>query len=251
MMDSSETRLLVSHAEDLAERARRDGSAATKFLTPAEMMEICRHFNSRKDISLNMEGGYAGAERVRMVFLNPDWGSYEPEEVIAGIRVEFRQQDLVEHRDILGALMNLGIARETVGDIEAGGNPATFVCLPEIASYILENLEKIGRVGVRLARIPITELPLKMENLAVREITLSSLRLDSLVGGLFNLSRSQASLLIGQGKVSVNHWVCLKQDQEIEAGSVISVRGKGRGRLLEVEGPTRKARLKVKVGIYE
>ena len=251
MKDSAEMKLLVSHGEDLAERALQNGSAATKFLTPAEMAEIRCRFGSRGDIDLAEAGGYACFERGRLAFVNRQWGTFEPEDLIAAIRVDYRQQDLVEHRDILGALMNLGIARETVGDIDAGANPATFVCLPEIAPYILENLVKIGRVGVRLSRITLAELPERMENLALRTITLSSLRLDSLIGGVFNLSRSKASDLIGQGLVSVNHSICLKQDREIGADSVISVRGKGRARLMEVEGPTRKARLKVKVGIYE
>ena len=55
---------------------------------------------------------------------------------------------MLSHRDILGSLMALGIKRETVGDILIEeGRAVVFVC-GDVKEYILNQVEKIGRVGV-------------------------------------------------------------------------------------------------------
>lgn len=242
---------LLNHGEDLAERAGKTGWAASRFLTPGESELLRSRFAGRKDIRLSFEGGFAGAERLRAVFLQPDWGNCSREELLTGIRIGHRSQDSLGHRDILGALMNLGIVRETIGDICVGDGQSFFVCLPEIASFVLEQLERVGRVGVVLTRIPLTELPEREEALEEKAITVSSLRLDVLIGGIFNLSRGRASEAVAQGLARVDHRVCLKPDKDVAEGSLLAVRGLGRARILRLEGSTRKERLRVLVGLYE
>jgi RNA-binding protein YlmH len=61
------------------------------------------------------------------------------------------------HRDILGAVMALGIERDTVGDIICEASQAALVRLPELGEYIADNLKKAGRVGINVSIIGLAE----------------------------------------------------------------------------------------------
>ena len=243
-------KILLNHAEDLARKAAKKGFAASKFLSPAEAETIRQYFANRKDVTVAFDGGFPSAERVIAVFSNPDWGEYDRGGLLTALRISHRPQDTIGHRDVLGALMNLGIVRETVGDISVDPAPAVLVCLSEIAEFILQNLTRIGRVGVTAAQIPLSSLPEKEENIEVKSITVPSLRLDAVISGAFNISRTTAAEAITAGRVALNHAECLKPDKELTEGALFSVRGIGRARILAVGGKSRKDRLRVDVGIY-
>ncbi|MCL1846120.1 MAG: YlmH/Sll1252 family protein [Defluviitaleaceae bacterium] len=264
--------LSCARMDDLAKKAIRTGYAASKFLTPAEAEEV--KSSLRRDVILTFDGGFDGAERVRAIFTNPDWGKYENskretraanfhqefvrsandekcerDEIVAALKISHRPQDKLGHRDILGALMALGIERDVIGDILIGKHFATLVCLPEISKYIAENLTKAGRVGLTVSEIPICELPAREENLTIKTDTVASLRLDAVLCAAFGLSRAKAAELISAGRVNLNHQNCLRPDKDVGENALISVRGLGRARLLEVGGVSKKGRNFVKIGI--
>lgn len=242
--------LLLGHMEDLAGKAVKTGCAASRFLTPAEAQSVSAHFARRRDASLLFDGGYEGAERVRAVFLNPDWGEYDRAELFAALSIECRLQDTLGHRDILGALMALGVERDTIGDIVAEEPPVTLVCLPELGGYIIENIIKIGRVGVGVCEISLDGLPARTENLTIKTDTVASLRLDAALCAAFGLSRTKAAELISVGRVNLNHELCVQPAKELSEGALLSVRGLGRAKLLEAGGVSRKGRIFVKLGLY-
>ncbi len=236
--------MLLAHMEDIAKRAAKTGCAASRFLTPAEAQSVAARFQNRRDVTLTFDGGFEGAERVRAVFLNPDWGVADREELFAALKIEAREQPA--HRDILGALMALGIERETVGDIL----PGALICLPEMRGFIAQTLERVGRFPVTLTEIRLDELPAKEESLQIKTDTVASLRLDAALGASFGLSRGAAVLLIEAGRVSLNHEECLLPAKEIREGALLSVRGMGRAKLLEVGGVSKKGRIFVKFGLF-
>ena len=202
-------------------------------------------------MGLSFEGGFDNPERTRAVFFNPDWGKYDRVELLTALKVSYRLQDNLTHRDILGALMALGIERGTVGDIICEDKSAALVCLPELSGYIAENLIKVGRVGVGVCEINLDDLPAKLEDLIVKTDTVASPRLDAVLSAAFGLSRSKASELISASRVSVDHQICLQTPKELKEGALLSVRGIGRAKLLEVGGLSRKGRLFIRVGLYK
>jgi len=241
--------LLISHMEDLAAKAVKTGCAASRFLTPAEANSIGEYFKYKR-VSLHFDGGFEDAERVRAVFLNPEWGECERSDLLAALKIGYRHQDTLGHRDILGALMALGIERDTVGDIVGTGNTAVLVCLPELSGYITENLIRAGRVGISISEIGLDELPEKQEELTTKTDTVASLRLDTVLCAAFGLSRTKAAELIAAGRVSLDHAPCLQPAKELGEGALLSLRGMGRARLLEIGGVSRKGRIFVKIGLY-
>ncbi len=242
--------MLLSHFDDIAARAAKIGMTASKFLTPAEKEELIRQSSHWRDVNLVFDGGYEAAERCVAIFLAENWGGYEQSELFTAFRVQYRPEDVITHRDILGSLMALGIEREVIGDIIANGSPAYFVCLSTLADYIKTSITKIGRVGVTLTKVSPSELPVIEEHLELKTVTVASIRLDAIVSEGFSISRGTAAELIQAGLVSVDHTPCEKPDRKLEAGSVISVKGKGKVKITALGGESRKGRTFVELGRY-
>ena len=80
---------------------------------------------------------------------------------------------------------------------------------------------------------------------------MQSPRLDAVVGGLFDLSRTEAARQIAAGTVSVNYEVSLKTDTAIREGDILSLRGKGKGKITGFGGNSRKGRIFVTAEIYQ
>jgi len=239
MIDSA----LLSHLHDLE---RRDGNgihAVRKFLTPAEAAEVSRIFGPRAAL----EGGFRDAERVVPIFAR----EYAPEDYLAAVELRFRPQDSLSHRDILGAVLGLGLEREVLGDIAVGEGVARLVCLARIAGFIVENLEQAGKVGLYAERIPLAALPELTKELREQRGTVASLRLDALLAEAFRCSRGTAAELLAQRLVQLRHEECRDGDAKVREGDIISVRGKGRVKLLHAGEPTRKGRIWVTIGHYQ
>jgi RNA-binding protein YlmH len=241
-------KLMIGHMEDLATKAVRNGCAASRFLTPAEAHHVSIHFAKNNNVSLSFDGGYEGAERVRAVFLNPDWGDYIRSDLIAAFTVSVPIQESVGHRDLLGAVMALGIERDTIGDIIE--SPLVFLCLPELGGFIKQELKSAGRAKVSLSGIPLGKLPDRKDDLTVRTDTVASLRLDAVLGSAFGLSRSKAAQIIESGSVNLNHEECRDCTKTVSEGAILSIRGMGRAKLLEIGGSSKKGRTFIKTGFY-
>ena len=249
ILKSMEHEILLSHLDDLARRTQKTGAAYSRFLTPAEAAAAAQTFQNRRDVTLLLDGGFEGAERQMAVFLQPDWGSFEREEAMTALRLTYRKQDALSHRDILGALMALGIKRELLGDIEAG-NPGFLICTAQIAPYLLQNLDKAGRVGLKLTQIGFDELPARGIELEEWKDTVASLRLDAVAAAAFRLSRSEAVRAVETGLVQLNHEEVLSGVKAVRKGDLLSMRGKGRVHVVEAGGESRKGRIWVTFGKY-
>ena len=237
----------LAHLEDLADKALKQGAAASRFLTPAESRSAAEYFKYKR-IAVLCDGGFDNAERSRAVFLNPDWGTYDRAGYLAALKIRHRPQDQLTHRDVLGALMALGIERDTVGDIVCGEGDAYLVCLPELGGYITDNLTQAGRVGLTVSVVDLDELPGKPDEQIIKTVNVASLRLDAVLGAGFGLSRSKAAELITAGRVNVDYQLCLQPAKVLQEGTMLSVRGTGRAKVLEIAGVSKKGRLFVRLG---
>lgn len=211
---------------------------------------FCRDFLKREPCGYLLWGGYQGAERVMAGFF-PDYMEPSTEDFpIAALTFSCRPGDKLSHRDFLGAFMALGIERSVVGDILVEEGRAVAFVRREMERYFLDNLQKIGRVGVRIA--PGYQAPLP----AVREYkdisgVIASNRLDCIAALLCRTSREKAARLIASGAVLVNHQEALSVDRRLEERDIVSIRGHGKF-ILDSFGPlTGKGRLNVKCRKYQ
>ncbi|MBR5519740.1 MAG: hypothetical protein IKU55_03385 [Clostridia bacterium] len=246
---SSDDRLLVRHVMDKAALAEKTSRlTSTKFLTPAEVA-LVRRFCAFAAIRVIFDGGSAEAERCVALFPPPYCDGIDDEYLledspVAILRASVKGDTVLTHRDYLGALMAAGVQREAVGDIEVHEHEAYLFCLTELVPYLSQNVTQAGRAPLTLSVIDRADLPPReAPDGEVLQATVSSLRLDALVAAGYHLSREDARAVIEQGLCSVDHLPVTKADAAVSEGILVSVRGKGRMKLTEVRGETRKGRL--------
>ena len=154
------------------------------------------------------------------------------------------------HRDYLGAILGLGVGRESLGDIRIFGEVAYIFCLPTVEPLLLEELKKVGRVSVTVSSCPLLDVPAAVLRVKTLSFTVKSLRLDAVTGAMFGLSRTTAAELIRLGAASLNYAVTDRTDAPVKAGDVISLRGHGKGCLKSVGGRSKKDRLFAEAEVY-
>ena len=166
---------------------------------------------------------------------------------LSAVRVEKDRFSDIGHRDYLGAVMGLGLTRESVGDICVQPDGCDIVALPNAAKYIEENLTGAGRATLKAKLIPLGEVRAPQVNIKETSITVASPRLDAVAGEIFSLSRSAAAQAIASGAVTVNDEQVLKADRRLSPKDKIVLRGKGRAILGEEFTQTKKGRVRIEV----
>ena len=241
-------RQLVARALDLARRAAaRDTVEFSGFLSPAERALLASVPPLRELCELRFDGGYAEAERTLASF-RPYGLPYDVPAPIAALALDTGGPAL-GHRDILGAVMALGVKRDKLGDILDRAQPPLLLCDETIARYIADNLERAGRCRVRVTPGSVGAIPPTVYQR--KTATVLSLRLDAVVAEGFGLSRAKAADAIRQGLVSRNWLPCDKVAQEVAEGDCISLRGTGKLRLTEVGGQSKKGRTFLALDLYD
>ena len=202
---------------------------------------------SNSGIKYMFYGGYPDAERRYLACL-PDWCD-SPDFPISAVTFTFNKAYALCHRDFLGAITSLGISRQAVGDILTDCGRAVAFLNAETAEFAVSQIEKVGRVGVSAAlgfQPPLPQAGIKKEF----SDTVSSLRLDCVVGSLCRLSRSAASELISYGQVSVNSFSAQKVTQKVKNGDRISVKGKGKFFIENADTLSKKGRIVLRYSKY-
>ena len=247
-----EDRLLLAKLWDKINAGmRRNISAATCFLSPREL-ELSRYLFGDAD-GLHTFGGFEGAERQMLIYV-PEYMELDTlldeDAPLCCLRATFFEEDILSHRDFLGALMGAGIGRETVGDICVGKGYCDFFVTAEIAPYILQSFTSAGRTKLSISQIPLTEANIPEPEVKEIKDTLASLRLDSVISSGFRIGRSLAAQYVSAGKAAIDGLPCEKPDKAVAEGVKISVRGLGKIKLASIGNRTKKDRISVVIHRY-
>ncbi len=257
---SEDTRFLA-RAEDVLPRARRGEITCTAFLTPHEQKLLARQMSYAAEEML-FDGGYAAAERARALFLPPYLvGADEAllTECLADTRAEqliplkiagsgFRE---LSHKDYLGAILNLGIERDAVGDVcVTDKHTAVLFCNRVIATFLKESLTRVANDAVRVRATTLSpdfDGGRKFQPLID---TVASPRADSVVAALAGLSRERTQALFREGMVEIDYESAQKPDKLLEAGTVVTIRGKGKFIIRSLSEQTKKGRIRLLADKY-
>lgn len=245
--------LLKKRFRELAEKCYRNNQYTfTGFLG---LSEAACFYELEKELSYvpyTLFGGSDICERVMLRFGSQEQLSYTEEFPISCLKISPLSQKFGEelgHRDFLGALMNLGIERSTLGDILVFGKEAYLFCHDNMTEFIMENLTRIRHTAVMCTRA--AELPtLKTEDKTEEKIQASSLRIDGVTAKVYRLSRNEVTELFRQKKIFLNGRLCENNSQLLKEGDVISVRGYGRYQLSWNMGVSKKGKLNLTVILY-
>lgn len=231
------------------------------FLTESEIATAKEYLKYRNDSNYFFWGGHNDAERKLLGFF-PDYMAnsakdeydasaniLEDEFPIIALTITYRKEDKLSHRDFLGSFMALGIERTSVGDILVEERRCVAFIKQDMLDYFIQNIDKIGRVGVKITEGAEQPLPV-MHTFKELDGVISSDRLDCVVAFLTRTSREKAGTLIKSAMVAVNHKEILSLSYRVNEKDLISIRTKGRFCIDDMEKRTSKGKLVIKSRKY-
>ncbi len=198
------------------------------------------------------EGGTEQADRKMLRFGNKEELGYEVPFPIVCVHIEpllAKFADALSHRDFLGALMNLGIERSTLGDIKCKNNEAYLFCTDTIAPYIVEQLHKIKHTNVKCS-VCDEWIQFPQEEPTPHILQVSSLRVDVLIAKVYNLSRNDCLELFRTGKIFVDGRCCENNASLLKGGEAVNARGFGKFLFVAAKGETKKGKINAEVAVY-
>ena len=242
---------IAARLADLAEQALRSQKfRLSGFLDPYGQEIAESVAASFPGLKVDFFGGYQGAERQRALLMDTSFGG-KPSYEIAVVRAVWKEAfTRLSHRDVLGALMGLGVERDTVGDIIATGEHARILVDKNMAEFLLANLEQIGSAHVSVEMDDLSAIAPREERCKEIKATVASLRVDSVAAAGFGSSRSRAAADIAADKLKLNWQPVKNASQMVKEGDVLSMRGRGRLEVAEVRGQTKKGRTAVLLKRY-
>ncbi len=237
---------LASRFTELAERALGEKEPQwSDFLEPPEREQAQAILGWVSGVRFNSFGGYAKAERRRMV-VYPDYYIVETiEPALAYLEVQTKSQTPLTHRDYLGSLMGLGLKREKIGDLLVSDNACQLVVVPELVEFIRIHLDRVGSQKALVQEIEGEQLNIPNLREKIIKSTVASLRLDAITALGFSESRTRMAKEIKAEKVKVNWKVITNPDFSVNPGDIVSFRGHGRMVFQEQTGQSKKGRLGV------
>ena len=198
-------------------------------------------------------GGYDSAER-QMIACIPDAFYREWEYPIRCLHIVPKNAKYAEkltHRDILGALMNLGIDRSKLGDILCLEDDYYVFCEALMFPFLLENVSKIRHTMVQVCEeINYKDLQSNIQ-FEERFDMIASNRIDCIIAKACHFSRSEAAEYLNAEKVFINGKTITNCNQSCPDGGIISVRGKSRFIFESCNTTSKKGKLRVKFLFYK
>lgn len=202
-------------------------NTVTKFLTNFEQVVLSQIVAyNYGDFKVEFFGGFDDAERKKAKIISNEY--YDVDYDIVCLKAKFNNKfNKVEHRNILGAVHNLGINFNRFGDIIVLENEVYIFVDEEIADYIAMEFTKAGRVNLDFQRVDLAEVGIekKYEDF---EIVSSSFRIDSIVAKITNKSRSKVKEFLEQDFIKLNHVILRNGEKTCTPDDIISIRKYGR-----------------------
>lgn len=249
----NDEQILKGRLMDLANRAYKQNTYTySNFLSAVELSLLEGIRDDLSFIHYECFGGNKLSERQIVGFGSEEEFGYPASFPIQAIKISPLQEkfsDPLNHRDFLGALMHLGIERNTLGDILIKDKTAYLFCLDSICDYICQELCKVKHTHVK-CEITDLHIPALTPSLVDEEFPVASLRLDVIIASLLKCSRNEAISLFTDKCVMLNGRITGRNSILLKDGDVFSVRGYGKFIFEAAGGTTRKGKIYVHIKRY-
>ncbi len=231
----------VSKILDLYELSKKTrNQVVTEFLTPVILSNLLDSFEKHyMEYNVESFGGYELSERRCLVFNKEDYGYYDIDTLEITNNLKFNRP--LEHREVLGSILGLGITRSKIGDIVFQNDKCYVFVKSEISDYIVHNLEFVGRCKIKI-KVTDDVVLLDEKNLELKTTTVSSLRVDTIISNITNLSRNDVKKFFDKEQVFINWRVCNNTSAIVNEGDTITIRKVGRIRLVNIKGMSKKGK---------
>ena len=221
--DSSD-QYFASHVMDLFDQVDDGHGVRWTSFCDLHQAEIVMRISNAYHVYVQKFGGWDEAERV--LYLIGPHENFSYTIPISAIRLD--SYNALSHRDILGAVLGLGIKRDQVGDIVQTQDGFVIFVKHPANQLILNDLEKVGRESVVAREIELSCVGEPIRNFKTITGTVKSLRLDSVVSLCCGCSREKGKQLIEKERVTVNAAMKNSPAVLIPESCIISIRGYGK-----------------------
>ena len=216
----------------------------SNFFTPLEFKYVERIL---KNIDLNFDIIFSEEdyERKILIFYRENYSLNDYLETL-----KFKDISGIEHRNILGSILHLGINREKVGEIIKVDGYWYIYCLKPIGTFLFSNGLKFAGQDLKLEILNNNFIPSNFKKYEDEKIIVSGLRLDCFVKELARTSREIAQKYIKAGYVNLNYEECKDFDKKINENDIISIRKEGKFKVDNFGGLTKKNKFVVNIKRY-
>jgi photosystem II S4 domain protein len=223
----------------------------TGFLDPAVREEALQRLEPLADLEVHGDGGFPGAERQCLLLQRrqSELEQQAPAADLAGLEISGNFLfDPAEPADLRQALLSLGTAPETIGDLWMRGDRGGQGVLSSAAAQSLDGRQgRVRSVEVQLqARgIDTLQFPARRQPRRWHSVE-ASCRLDAVASAGFGVSRTRMAELIRSGQVRVNWGVITRSSRELAPGDRVQMSGRGELAVLTVQ-PTKRQRWRIEL----
>lgn len=220
----------------------------TSFVNPHQV-EILRNLGNHLQLQIFSSSDYYTSELAKVI-IAPFY--YE-------LQVSDFEIDLLEisyankfhhltHSQIMGTVLNqLGIERKVFGDILVTSGRAQIMVDRKFTQFFIDHISRIAKTSVKLKQVDFSQLIAVQADSKLRDVLVSSMRLDKVLAASFRLSRSVATKLIATKQVRVNYSMLDNPSHHLLLNDLISVRGYGRVKVLRENGFSKNGKYKLTV----
>jgi RNA-binding protein YlmH len=220
------------------------------FLTP-DVWFVLKKIENKLPCKIILNGIFEESERKYVTFVPKDTLSFSEGKFIKVLKIENKSRyKELKHSNYLGSLIHLGLKREVFGDLIIKDNSCYCAVIENMSEFVCENLQTINKNPVKVEILTLNSKELPQLNYLDKGINIPSLRLDAVASAAFNISRSDVVEKINKGLLMVNYKKQYKKDFIIKEDDVITVRGFGKMRVVNVIGETKKGKLKLTIKTY-
>lgn len=247
---NQEDRILLSYVLDKINFVEtRNKIESTNFLSLYQTSLVESFLKKIKYHNFCFWGGYESAERKILILypekFNQDMVNKNYDHIMGIIRIKLPKTEYGKytHRNYLGGIVKLGLDREKVGDILVKDEEADIIALKESIKFLLQELPTLKRFeNSKITEKSLDELYIVEPKVEEIKIIVPSLRLDNFVSDLARTSRNKAVDIIKSERVFLNGNLETKTSKTIKEKDTITIRGKGRFVVKQINGTTRSGR---------
>lgn len=223
-----ELKLLLSKVLDQAFISERDHKQKfSHFFNKLYIPDLQKSVKDINHVNILFFGGTDDVERV-IIGTAPEYIEIMPDHFpIDTLTIKYSSlSKILSHRDILGAILGLGIDRGMVGDILLFDQVAYVFLKKDIATFVYNNLERVGSTKVQCTLGHVEDLYIPIEQYIKIHKKLDNLQVSTIIATAFAISKTTVNKLISTKNVMIN-WQVVK-NIDISEGITITVRGYGR-----------------------
>lgn len=188
------------------------------------------------------------------ILLTPDYVNENNiwDDYITCIKITTKSKIVLEHRQYMGAIYSLGINEKIIGDIIVSKCACYAFFLSTATSYVLNNLNKIGKIDVSLEPISVYSEEIKDLHLNFKKIPIivSSLRVDNILSSLYNLSRNEVKAKIEDGDLVINSKQIYFPAYILNEGDIVAFKRCGKFKMGNIIGQTKSNKISLNIDKY-